>query len=197
MSAYNVRDYQMSPEGPGWIRSDRYDIVAKVDGEGRPTMDQVRQMLQKLLADRFQLKLHRETKELPVYALVIGKKGPTLMESAADAKSSMRFGAGQFTGSKVSMTQLALFLSNALARPVLDGTGLMGTYDFKLQWTPDAGQLPGLGGFGPGPDAPPPSDPNGPSIFTAVQEQLGLKLESQKGPIEILVLDHAAKPSEN
>jgi len=104
-------------------------------------------------------------------------------------------GRAQLSGQGVQLDMLTRTLSSQLGRPVIDRTGLKGNYDFKLQWTPDPGQTGALPATGP--DAPPPPDPNGPSIFTAVQEQLGLRLESQKGPVEMLVIDKVEKPSEN
>ena len=95
----------------------------------------------------------------------------------------------------VQLTTLLNFLVNQLGRPVYDKTGLTGLFDFKLQWTPGSEQAPGP--FGPAPDAPPPVDPSGPSLFTALQEQLGLRLESTKGPVEVVVIDSAQKPTEN
>jgi uncharacterized protein (TIGR03435 family) len=106
-------------------------------------------------------------------------------------------GRGQFSGQGVQLEMLTRSLSSQLGRPVIDRTGLKGNFDFKLEWTPDPGQSFAFGGGPPGADAPPPPDPNGPSIFTAVQEQLGLRLESQKGPVEMLVIDKVEKPSEN
>jgi uncharacterized protein (TIGR03435 family) len=177
-------------------------------------------MLQALLADRFQLTLHRETKELPIYALVMarkdGKLGPRLTESkeggctmpdptkpppppepgkpATLGCGGMMMSPRRLTASSVPLANLAPTLSRMLGRTVVDKTGLAGKFDISLEWTPDetqAIQLP--------PDAPKPlpSDGSGPSIFTALQEQLGLKLESQKGPVEIFVIERAEKPSEN
>jgi uncharacterized protein (TIGR03435 family) len=133
---------------------------------------------------------------------VIGKNGFKLQESdtkgAPGPRGMMRMGRGQFTGQAVQLRMLTQALSSQLGRPVIDRTGLTGSYDFKLEWTPDPGQSGPFGGGGPpGADAPPPPDPNGPSLFTAVQEQLGLRLESQKGPVEMLVIDRVEKPSEN
>jgi bla regulator protein blaR1 len=213
--AYDVRDFQISG-GPGWLNTDRYDITTKVDtGSGdapndagkmteerKTTGDQMRERLRALLADRFQLVLHRETKDQSVYALVVGKGGPKLQESqtkeGSGPRARMSMGRGQLSGQDVPLDMLAKTLSNQLGRPVIDRTGLKGNFDFKLEWTPDPGQSGGpFGGGPPGADAPPPPDPNGPSIFTAVQEQLGLRLESQKGPVEMLVIDKVEKPSEN
>ena len=110
----------------------------------------------------------------------------------------MRMGRGELSGQGVELEMLTRTLSSQLGRTVIDRTGLTGNFDFKLTWTPDPGQSVGPpGGLPPGADAPPPPDPNGPSVFTALQEQLGLRLESQKGPVEMLVIDRVEKPSEN
>lgn len=202
--AYGVRDFQISG-GPSWIGSERYDIVAKMEEpeEGSkpapPSPDGMKPLFRSLLADRFKLTIHRETKELPIYALVVGKNGPKLTENPAGngpgrgPQSQMRMGRGQFSAKQGNMAALASQLSNALGRSVVDQTGLTGTYDFELTWTPDESQPQGPGG----PDNPPPPSSSGPSIFTAVQEQLGLKLEAQKGPVEIIVIDHVEKATEN
>jgi bla regulator protein blaR1 len=215
--AYDVRDFQVSG-GPGWVNSDKYDIVAKAadepdagelrkltDDQGKAFEKRLRLRVQALLADRFQLKIQRTTKELPVYALLVAKSGSKLQETqaAADGKrfNGMRMGRGELTAQGAPIKFLTQTLSQQLGRPVLDQTGLTGKYDFKLAWSPDPSEAgnafgkPGPGGDGG--NGPPPPDPNGPSIFTAVQEQLGLKLESQKGPVEILVIDKVEKPSEN
>ena len=187
--AYDVRDHQISG-GPSWLNSERYDIVAKGPID-HPTVAQNRQMLQTLLADRFQLRLLRETKELPGYALVIGKNGPKLQEPEG-AGNGMRTGRGRITTQGISMEHFAENLGKLLGRTVVDKTGLQGNFAFTLEWTPDPSQS--MGALGP---APVPADDSGPSIFTAVQEQLGLKLEQQKGPVEILVIHHVERPSEN
>lgn len=188
--------------------SERYDITAKAEGDGSPSPEQLRPMVQALLADRFKLAVHRGTKELSMYALVVGKNGPKLKENhdvEPDAPSptggrrlrgaQFRMGRGLISGQRVPMTMLASQLAQQLGRAVVDKTGLKGNYDFSLEWTPEEG-LP-LGPKEGGSDAPPPSDASGPSIYTALQEQLGLKLEATKGPVEILVIDHIEKASEN
>jgi len=216
--AYDVRDFQVSG-GPGWINSDRFDIMAKSERNGpeseapedlakmsdaqmKTGVEQMRAKLQALLADRFQLTIHHESKDQPVYALVIGKNGSKLKESevkqGGDRRRMMRMGRSELNAEGVAMDMLTNTLSNVLGRPVIDRTGLKGNYDFKLAWTPDPGQAGGFGGPPPpGVEAPPPPDPNGPSIFTAVQEQLGLRLESQKGPVDLIVIDRVEKLSEN
>ena len=189
--AYDIRGHQLSG-GPSWLDSDRYDIVAKAEGAD-PSEAQLKQMVQALLADRFQLTIHREMKEMPVYALVVGKNGSKLHQ-AEGTGPQMRMGRGQLTAQKVSLELFAKQLATQLGRSVIDSTGLKGDFDFKLEWTPDANQPMGLK---EGVDGPAPADSSGPTIFTAVQEQLGLKLEAQKGPVELLVIDRAEKASEN
>ena len=214
--AYDVREFQISG-GPGWINSDRYDIVAKAEREAeashtepqkmtdaqmKTAREQMQQRLQALLADRFQLTIHRETKEESVFALVVGKNGskiqPSENQNGAGGRRMM-MGRGVINGQGVEMQMLTSQLSNQLGRPVLDHTGLTGHYDIKLEWSPDPGQSGGPFGGAPPPgvEAPPPPNSNGPSLFTAVQEQLGLRLESQKGPVEMIAIDRVEKPSEN
>jgi bla regulator protein BlaR1 len=191
--AYNVKAFQISG-GPGWIDSERYDLVAKADGDiSGPA--QLRPLLQKLLADRFQLTIHHDTKELPVYALVVGKNGPKFKESVANGPGpNIRMGRGVIDGQGMGMEMLASQVSGQLGRTVIDRTGLKGQYEIKLEFTPEGSSQRGPAD---GPEASPPPDPTGPSIFTALQEQLGLKLESSKGPVEIIIIDRAEKPTEN
>jgi bla regulator protein BlaR1 len=186
--AYGLKDFQLSG-GPGWMGSDTFDIDAK--GETKTGDREFPQMMRALLADRFQLKFHRATRTLPVFDLVVAKDGPKFTHAPETESGGTRRSAGQLTIAKGTVASLASTLSNILGRKVLDKTGLTGEYDMKLRWTPDAYQPPPLR-----PNGPPP-DPNNPSIFTAVQEQLGLKLESSKGPVEILVIDSVSKPAEN
>lgn len=191
--AYGVRDFQISG-GPGWIGSERYDINAKA--EGATTPEQLKPLIQALLKDRFKMEMHRDTKELPMYALVVGKNGPKLQESAGGGKGAMtRMGRGMINGQQMAMTMLATQLSQQLGRSVTDKTGLKGQYDIKLEWTPDESQGPGPKEGGG--EAAAPIDSSGPSIFTALQDQLGLKLEGQKGPVEIIVIDRIEKATEN
>jgi uncharacterized protein (TIGR03435 family) len=149
-------------------------------------------MMQSLLADRFKLTVHQETKEMPIYALVVAKNSPKLQPSKAE---ETEFGGsrGQFLCQKVPMSMLAGQLRRLLGRPVHDETGLTGEYDFKLEWTPD--EPPANAGTAEARTAPP--DRTGPSIFTALQEQLGLRLESRKGVVVVLVVDRVERPSEN
>jgi uncharacterized protein (TIGR03435 family) len=184
MTAFGMRQYQIVG-APAW--NNLYEITAKAPGESAPSREQARQMVRTLLVDRFQLKFHRQTKELPVYQLTVARGGPKLKESAPDAQFGMNTRGSEVTFSGASMATLVnqfLFypLSDSVDRPVLDKTGLTGKYDFTLRWAP----------------LETPADAtDAPSIFTAMQEQLGLRLESGKGPIEILVIDHVEKPSEN
>jgi uncharacterized protein (TIGR03435 family) len=200
--AYGIEDFQVSG-GPSWIYSrdlygsdtyysrdlygsDTYEVVAKAGGEAAPSTDQFKQMLQALLADRFQLKIHLESKEMPAYELVVGKNGHKLKDATADpdAHTNWRSGpaAQHYSGKKVSMADLVFLLRTQSGRPVIDKTGLTGKYDFELEWA--SGD-------------PPPPEATAPSIFTAVQEQLGLKLESVKAPFSIVVIDQAERPSAN
>jgi len=216
-TAYDVREFQIVG-GPGWISSDRYDILAKAaasdseipagdrgeitEAQANTAFERMQQRMQALLAERFQLKIHRETKEQPVYALLVGKNGAKLEASPIqDGRSERRMmmGHGMINAQGVDLQMLVSMVARELARPVLDRTGLTGRYDIKLQWTPDPGQsvTPHGGAPSPGVQALPPPDPDGPSLFTAIQEQLGLRLESQKGPVEMIVIDRVEKPSEN
>jgi bla regulator protein blaR1 len=226
MFAYDVGPDRLSGAN-GWMDSEKYDVVAKppdgvitgsVGRQGQWTGPngqsaswtalsdrsesgrQLRQMLQTLLADRFQLKLHRETRELPVYALVVAKGGPKLQPSKSANNLQMTSGgAGEMTFQGSPISTLAIVLTWMTGRPVLDRTGLTGNYDFTLKWAPDEDQMQryrAANAGSPG-NAAPSSDPGAPSIFTELQEQLGLRLESTKGPVETLVVDHAEKPSEN
>ena len=191
MEAYKLKNYQVS-FAPSATQSGEvyYDIVARADGAGSPTRDEFRPMLQKLLADRFNLKVHREQREMSVYALVVGKSGPRFKESGPDATYSGYGGVNgrnqYMKGSKVSMEWLAEMIPNVafVDRPVVDKTGLTGTYDIRIEATPEfrINNNPDLADI---------------SIFSAVQDQLGLRLEPQKALVEILVVDHIEKPSAN
>lgn len=187
--AYHIQDYQLSG-GPGWMASDPFDIAAKADHD--VDRAEIRRMIQALLADRFKLTVRRETKELPVYDLVVAKSGSKLPESR-EGDGGFRWGGGRINGRMVSMTDFVEVLSASMGRPVLDRTALTGRYDVKLQWTPEHF----VSHEGPGVKNEPQPDPDGPSIFTAIQEQLGLKLEARKGPVETIVVERAEKPSEN
>lgn len=177
--AYRTTDSQVS--GPDWLTSERFDIVAKTES-GKPQPE----MLKDVLEERFKLAVHFETKELTEYALVVAKNGPKLkkVDPGEGDTTSRR---GHLTATRTSMSGLASFLAGPnvrLGRPVVNKTGLDGVFDFNLDWTPEGSTE---------------KDANAlPSIFVALQEQLGLKLEAQKGPVEMLVVDHVEKvPLEN
>ncbi len=225
-NAYRLQEFQLVG-APDWISTERYDITAKADREFPPPMpggelSPAQLMFQSLLEERFKLAVHRETRELPVYALLVartdGKLGPQLKPSTLDCAAfnaarragtapeppkpgapplcNIRIGFGQLTGTGFPLSNLASSIVQFVQRSVVDRTGLSGAYDFELKWTPD--QLPPR----PGMPADQPFrmngveiDPNGPSIFTAVQEQLGLKLDAQRGPVEVLVIDHVERPA--
>jgi len=193
-AAYHLQDYQLTG-GPGWPEAEHYDIVAKAENPAGD--DQLMLMLQRLLAERFQLAFHRATKEMPGYALTVGKNGTKLHEVELAGNGWMRNHVDGLSGQEVSMARLAEVLSGRLGRPVLDQTGIKGVFDLKLAWTPDQSlaRNPGEGKESAAVESA--SDASGVSIFTALQEQLGLKLEARKVPGEILVIDHIERPSEN
>jgi uncharacterized protein (TIGR03435 family) len=202
--------------GPKWIDEDRFNVVASVTGAW--TSQQMREMVRTLLADRFRLAAHTETRELPTYALVAVPNRPLRLrrsvvdEAACQARREMiqrrepvpppvpgappicgsgRTNPGTITAVGGSMSALASSLGQFVSRPVSDRTQLTGLFDFELKWTPDT--LPQL------PSGAPPLDidPNGPSIFTALQEQLGLTLESTRGPVDVVVIDRLERPTED
>jgi uncharacterized protein (TIGR03435 family) len=186
-AAYDLKQWQIVG-GPGWVATDHYDIEAKA--EGNPGFKEKLEMFRPLLADRFQLKFHRETRRMPIYSLTPGKNGPKLQATTAGIRGYIRPGRGLIEGKAVSMRTLADLLGGSLGQPVTDATGLAGGFDVRLEWTPTEGELDyNFDGR--------PVDANGSSIFTAIQEQLGLKLEPGKGPVEVLVVDHVERPSAN
>jgi uncharacterized protein (TIGR03435 family) len=190
--AYGVRDNQLG-QTPKWIDNVGFDISAKsVSGNAR-TLDDEKSLVRELLADRFQLATHRETKQMSVYLLVVARDGPKLTpHNEAGAKT--RRGCGRLVGRKVTTDAIAAILSRQVEHEVVNRTGMSGEYDFQLDFTPDSGPCRSADGQG-GLAATDPSGP--PPIHTAVQQQLGRKLESSKGPVEILVIDRVEKPSEN
>ena len=244
--------------GPDWINSDRFDIEAKPEGGGPMTPQILQSVFRQILEDRFAMKAHKETRELPVYALMVarsdGRLGPNLKASSPECSTLMaqrgrgpsavgapgpdaRGGAvavgrggpppdgrggpgraggppgppdfdapaacgqrmggfGRMRAGGVSMADFATFISGTAQRVVIDKTGLTGYYDIALTFTPSGDQLP-QGPPPPGAPAPPPIDPDGPSFFTAIQEQLGLKLDNQRGPVDVVVIDSIQQPTEN
>lgn len=184
--AFGVKDYQIQG-APGWIDTDRYDIAAKAASPGNTNIEELKSLLRQLLADRFGMTFHRETRELPMYSLVVGKNGPKLTQDNDSPFTRTRTGCGHLAGTRVTVDVLATMLSRLLEHDVLNRTGLLGKFDFKLDWTPDAGPCPA-----------PADAPDLPSFTAALQEQLGLKLESTKGEAAILIVDHLERrPSEN
>jgi uncharacterized protein (TIGR03435 family) len=199
--AYDVHAKQIV-NAPEWVESDKYDVTGKPDVPGLPNVTQMKTMLQKLTADRFQLKFHREKKELSAYVITVAKGGAKLTPSQADPNSlpGLFFSdPGRFNVRNATLAEVAQTLQGAaLDRPVVDQTGLTGKYDFTLNWTPDEFQFPGLRGPNAPPlPPPPPGQTEMPDLYTAIQQQLGLKLESMKAPVDVIVIDHVEKPSEN
>jgi uncharacterized protein (TIGR03435 family) len=205
--AYQMRSFQILG-GPGWISFDRFDVIANPDRSTVPKneppdptkvtaaqlagmQDEMRPRLAALLAERCKLNVRHETREQPIFELVIAKNGPRL-QGASGNFGGFHISKNQFVGNAATIDMLAANLANLVGRPVLDRTGLVGTFNFTLHWT--------------APDTAPPvevdrpaatNDQSGPSVFTAVREQLGLELKSAKGPAEVLIIDHVEKPSEN
>jgi len=207
--SYDVRDYQII-DAPGWARGEGYDVTFTPDKvetfpkPGEATADNMeslmgrqRQRMQAVLRDRFGLKLREETRELPIYTLSPAKSGSKLKAPEEGGKGpSMMTNPqkGELTGYGASMKMFTNVLSNILKRPVVDKTGFEGTFDVKLQWQPDSF----VGGKdGSAPAEAPVAEAEGASIFTAITEQLGLKLESKKGPVTVYVVEKAERPSEN
>ncbi len=206
--AYQVQQFQILG-GSSWMAADRFDVEAKTDDQ-KADYAHLRLMLQSLLEDRFKVRLHRDTKELPIYSLVVAKGGPKIRLSpdqtapdvngppptgAGPNRGGLQAGAGMLIGNAIPLPQFATILSRtALDRLAIDKTNLAGRFDFQLHWAPDTREPP----IDPGGTTPSPASPSDyPSIFTAIQEQLGLKLESSRGPVEVLVIDHAERPGEN
>ena len=211
-NAYNVQNFQIVG-GPGWIESDRWDIVAKAADDAPP--QQLILMLQRLLADRFKLVVRREMRDTPVYALVLaradGRVGPGLTRSEVDCAALVaaarerreplpntingrpacgtRSTRGRIITTAVTLADFARNLGPQTGRAVVDRTGLAGTYDIDLTWTPEP-PPPGL-------ETPPPPTGDGASLFAAIQEQLGLKLDAQRAPVDTLVIDSAEPPKED
>src|SRR5215469_6882524 len=195
---YGVTDYQIFGDLP-WLETQRFDVEAKASK--LTALPELRLMTQSMLDERFKLKFHRESRELSIYSLTVlktGVKGPGLVDApnepcppptAATVRcGTVSPGVGRIIGERGRISQLADRLSTMLGRTVADKTGLTGSYDIDLRFAPDPGmQLP----------AGSPADTNGPSLFTAIQEQLGLKLQAGKGPVEVIVVDSAEKPEGN
>lgn len=222
--AYQLQPFQVQ-RAPGWTRTDRFDVAARLDGDpppvpfGGPEPDRMMLALRTLLADRFKLETHWETHELPIYALVLAradrKLGPNMRSASVDCAAlraaslaaaregrvinpntpdrvacGMRTNSGRFQFGGYPLSLFANGLAGQVGRIVVDRTGLEGNWDFEFTFTPERVRQQSLAG-----GATPESDPSGPSLFTAIQEQLGLKLESTKGPVKVLVVDRVEQPS--
>jgi uncharacterized protein (TIGR03435 family) len=209
--AYRIQPYQLVG-APAWISTRCYDIAAKVEDSPAPSQSI---LLRALLKDRFKLAVHDETRELPIFALTVarsdGKLGPQLSKSTFDCAAYLagphgppepgrtpncatRIGPGALFGKAISMAQLATSLAPFVSRFTIDKTGLTGGFDVELRWTPDQASS-NIAATNSLPGAAP--DSSGPFIFVALQEQLGLKLASEKGPVVVLVVDHLEEPSVN
>ena len=193
---YNVQEKQLI-NGPDWMGTERFDVNVQPDQPGTPNPDQFRMVLQKVVTDRFAFKFHSDKKELSAYVLTVGKDGPKMTKSTDDAGlPSLFFGPlGTLHVANATMGDFAgLMQSAVLDRPVVNRTALDGKWNFLLKWTPDESQFAGLGVKVPPPsdaaDAPPP-------LFTAIQEQLDMKLDAQKTAVDVMVIDHVDHPSPN
>lgn len=185
---YGVQKSQLA-DLPDWATTQRWDVEGVSDADGEPTWSQLQKMMQKILAERFAMSLHHEQRVLPVYALTVAKGGPKMTPNTSDPNGWPHQQNGENDGRHVealtntSMADLALILQFHVDRPVIDRTGLKGRYDFKLQWTVDDAPVTA-------PDAPP-------GLFTAIQDQIGLKLERVKAPADVLVVDKLERPGAN
>jgi uncharacterized protein (TIGR03435 family) len=183
-SAYDVPGFQIEG-GPGWINSERFDVIAKSEAGDRAVVGQTRLKLQALIADRFRLKVRREMRDMRVLALAVGKNGPKLQAAAAKqtVPAGMHMSCGRMMGTDATMENFAHSLTRELGRPVVDRTGIAGKFDFMIEFTPEEG--------------PCAADANDqPSIFGAIQE-LGLKLEATRRAVEVIVVDYAERPTGN
>ncbi len=185
---YGVQKSQLASV-PDWAAIQRWNVEGVPDVEGEPSWKQLQGMIRKILAERFGLVLHHEQRELPVFALTVAKGGPKMVADTSDPNGWMHQQNGENNGRHVealkntSMAELALILQFHVDRPVVNQTGLKGRYDFKLEWTVDDAQTTA-------PDAPP-------GLFTAIQDQIGLKLERVKAPADVLVIDKVERPGAN
>jgi uncharacterized protein (TIGR03435 family) len=214
--AYRIQRSQLSG-APDWLSTESYNVEAKADGASSP--DEIRLMVRSMLADRLKLAVHRETREAQVYDLVPAKAGLKLTPAAPGSCQNfdrdhppapgtptatpihfcgnLGLGSGEINAWGVPMASFAQGLSNFLGRPVIDKTGASGNYNFVFRFAMDQAISPTMAGPPRASDAPAPPDPASPNIFSALEEQLGMKVESAKGQIEMLVIDHAERPSEN
>jgi bla regulator protein blaR1 len=197
MTAYNAHGFRILG-GPDWVASRRWDVQAKPGGVAAP--DQIRQMLRTLLEDRFHLHTYSERRHMPVYELAVDRRGSKLVRvKASETRAEVRVAPGSIQLTKATSATFASQLSYALGRPVVDKTNLSGEFDFALEWTPEPGEDGGPTGSGlpPGTPEQPASSRDGASIFTAIPEQLGLRLKSARGPVEVIVIDRVEMPTVN
>jgi uncharacterized protein (TIGR03435 family) len=198
--AYGLHTKQII-NGPEWFGTDLFDIEGKPDAEGRPNQKQIQLMVQKLLVDRFKLTFHHDQRELSVYVIGVASGGPKMTKSSAAPNDLPGFGfraLGDLNVHNMTMKDFATWMQNGVMdKPVMDQTGLTDRYDFQLKWTPDESQFAAFRSVGA--VVPPPTDdPKAPpALYTAIQEQLGLKMGPAKAPDEVIVIDHVEKPSAN
>lgn len=190
--AYGLHPRQMA-KGPKWLESDKFDVVGSTSSDREPTEQEWMKMMANLLASRFRLRFHLEKREMAVYAIVVARDGPKLKSSdgSPNGAGSVGFhGRGQLVATNSKVEDLAWELQSAVVdRPVVDRTGLTSRFNFTFTWTPDEFQKSNLAGQAPTSDVP--------DLFTAIQQQLGLRLEATKSPVDVMVVDHLERPSEN
>jgi len=192
MLAYNIQEAQVVG-GPSWLATEKWDIEAQSGDDVMHSAEETRQMLQAMLEERFALRIHRATEQRPAYVLTVAKGGPKFKAVEHEGSTNYRITRNSITLQRGDVERLAQILSTALGRPVIDRTGLSGLYDLSVQWD----DAPIREGGVPGLDVPAtPGNDHG-SIFTAIQDQLGLRLESQRAPVEVIVIDRIDTPSEN
>ncbi|MGA3033232.1 MAG: TIGR03435 family protein [Terracidiphilus sp.] len=187
---------------PDWFGTDLFDIDGKPDVEGQPSLHQMEEMVQKLLPDRFALKFHHEQRELPVYIVTVAPGGPKMKTTTAGPNDPQGFGfrgLGDLIVRNMNMKEFASWMqSGVMDKPVVDHTGLTDKYDFTLKWTPDDSQFAQFRGVGAVTPPGAGSDPNAPpSLYTAMPETLGLKMEAGKAMDDVIVIDHVEKPAAN
>jgi uncharacterized protein (TIGR03435 family) len=199
--SYDLHPRQITG-GPSWMESEKFDVEGKPDQPGIPTVDQLKAMIQKLLADRFSLTFHREQQELSVYAISVAKTGLKIAKEETNPIPVPAFGGAPRTGFNVrnaTIEELAQVMqAQFMDQPVVDQTGLGSQrYNFVLKWTPDPSQRALGGGIDPNTPPPAPDLDAPPDLFTAIQQQLGLRLQNAKAPVDVLIIDKVEKPSDN
>jgi uncharacterized protein (TIGR03435 family) len=196
--AYGLHPKQIV-DAPAWFGTDKFDLDGVPDVEGQPSSDQLKLLIQKALTERLKLTFHHDERQLSVYALTVGKGGPKMVKTGdqpADPKNFMFRNLGQLSVTNSTMEDFCHGMQGAVMdKPVVDHTGLTDRYDFQLKWTPDESQFGAMGIKVPTPNADDPNAP--PNLYTALQEQLGLKLEATKAAAGVIVIDHVEKPSPN